>query len=78
VAGVAITATRRERVAATAGLIPGSTPTNASAGQRARSAAIASTVAVLQATTISRAPCPARCSTMRSLRAITWAALRCP
>lgn len=78
VPGVAITATRRLRLAATAGFTPGSTPTKACSGQRARSAAMAWVVAVLQATSTRSAPWSSSQALSCRLRATTQAAGRSP
>ncbi|KQW36726.1 hypothetical protein ASC76_18990 [Rhizobacter sp. Root404] len=75
---MAITAIRRVRDRAAAGFTPGSTPTNTIVGQRARSASIASTVAVLQATTIIVAPCAISQATRRELRSTTNSPGRSP
>ena len=77
-AALAITAIRRVCDLAAAGSTPSAPPTNTSLGQRARSASIASTVAVLQATTIIVALCSAGQPTICEIRATTSGAYRSP
>ena len=75
---VAITAMRRVIDAVAAGLTPGSTPTKAICGQRARKASIARAVAVLQGTTTMPAPRSISQAAIFKLRATISAAGRSP
>jgi len=74
---VASTSTLPERVASTAGLIAGSIAT-IGMWKVSRSVAAAATLTVLQASTIARAPRPARKPTMSLARASRNAASRSP